>query len=218
MQLSLLDSPRKGLGRFDPCQRLRMSGRMWLRAQSCGGRQDYQQHPRARCCSASFGHRSTRRVIILLVVLHIISVVDSFVVVQKFDRVRMWKMVQIDGGEEEMDAEEFGDDWDTGGAQLEDLNWRVEKLRLEEQNTRRFLKSKPRFLPYEDCRQWVQAWGRRWRNQDDWENWIAMGEKRNAYIPSQPDEYYGRLGKWISWEHFLGVATAEDDDLEDELF
>lgn len=26
-----------------------------------------------------------------------------------------------------------------------------------------------------------------------------MGEKRNAYIPSRPDEYYGRLGQWISW-------------------
>jgi hypothetical protein len=26
-----------------------------------------------------------------------------------------------------------------------------------------------------------------------------MGEKKNAYIPSCPDEYYGGLGEWISW-------------------
>jgi len=30
-------------------------------------------------------------------------------------------------------------------------------------------------------------------------DWIAMGEKKNSYIPSKPDEYYGDLGQWISW-------------------
>jgi hypothetical protein len=30
-------------------------------------------------------------------------------------------------------------------------------------------------------------------------DWIAMGEKRNSYIPSRPEEYYGRLGQWTSW-------------------
>ena len=74
---------------------------------------------------------------------------------------------------------QFGDG---GGVVLADLNWRVEKLRLEEQNRKRFLKSKPRFLPYEECRKWVKAW-HRWENEQDWRDWIAMGEKRNAYIP-----------------------------------
>ena len=41
--------------------------------------------------------------------------------------------------------------------------------------------------------------------------WINQGEKRNAYIPARPDEYYGRLGQWISWDHFL--CKVEDDDL-----
>ena len=41
-----------------------------------------------------------------------------------------------------------------------------------------------------------------------------MGEKRNAYIPSRPDEYYGRLGQWICWENFLG--TEDEGDLQED--
>jgi len=91
------------------------------------------------------------------------------------------------------------------GVVIEDLDWRVEKLRLEEANTRRFLKSGPRFLPYGECKQWVQAWGERWKSAEEWNEWIAAGEKRNSYIPSRPEEYYTRTGDWISWEDFLGV-------------
>jgi hypothetical protein len=54
------------------------------------------------------------------------------------------------------------------GVVIEDLNWRVQKLRLEEANTRRFLKAGPRFLPYEECRKWVQAWGNRWQSASEW--------------------------------------------------
>jgi hypothetical protein len=54
------------------------------------------------------------------------------------------------------------------GVVIEDLNWRVHKLRLEEANTRRFLKAGPRFLPYEECRKWVQAWGNRWQSATEW--------------------------------------------------
>eukprot|EP00980_Cylindrotheca_fusiformis_P019019 scaffold6388_cov62-Cylindrotheca_fusiformis.AAC.1 len=78
-------------------------------------------------------------------------------------------------------------------------------MRLEEQNKQRFLKAKPRFLPYEDATKWVQAWGQRWKTKQDWQDWIMMGEKRNSYIPSRPEEYYRRTGEWISWDHFLGV-------------
>ena len=76
----------------------------------------------------------------------------------------------------------LGEMYDTGGVVLNDLSWRVEKLRLEEQNIQRFLKARPRFLPYNECRKWVQAFNR-WQTEDDWNEWIAMGEKRNAYIP-----------------------------------
>lgn len=85
------------------------------------------------------------------------------------------------------------------GVVLEDLNWRVEKLRLEEANTRQFLKARPRFLPYDEARKWVHAWGHRWQSEHDWNSWIESGEKRNSYIPSRPDEYYTRIGSWISW-------------------
>lgn len=105
----------------------------------------------------------------------------------------------------EEDDEVLGDDMDTGTVDLGDLNWRVQKLRLEEQHTKRFLKAKPRFLPFDECKKWVQAWGKRWESQKDWEDWIAMGEKRNPYIPSQPDEYYGGLGEWTGWDDFLGI-------------
>ena len=54
------------------------------------------------------------------------------------------------------------------GVVIEDLNWRVEKLRLEEANTRRFLKAGPRFLPYSECCKWVQAWGQRWSSSKEW--------------------------------------------------
>lgn len=98
---------------------------------------------------------------------------------------------------------------------LNDLTWRVEKMRLEEENTKRFLKAGPRFLPYEECRKWVQAWNR-WDNEEDWKRWIDEGEKRNSYIPARPDEYYGNRNEWISWDHFLG--KTENIDSTDDTF
>jgi hypothetical protein len=101
---------------------------------------------------------------------------------------------------------------DSGDVPLDDLTWRVEKLRLEEANIKRFLKSGPRFLPYDECRKWVQAWGSRWSTEQEWKSWIATGEKRNPYIPSRPNEYYGKIGKWVSWEHFLGTDRRVRDE------
>ena len=88
------------------------------------------------------------------------------------------------------------------GVVMEDLDWRVMKLKLEEENTRRFLKAGPRFLPYEESRKWVQAWGQRWKSEQDWNYWIESGEKRNSYIPSRPEEYYTKRGSWVSWVRF----------------
>lgn len=83
------------------------------------------------------------------------------------------EMVDKGGDNEDNNSQQsfddFGeDDVGSGGASmLEDLDWRVNKLRLEEANTRRFLKSGPRFLPYEECCKWVQAFGR-WHSKEDW--------------------------------------------------
>lgn len=82
----------------------------------------------------------------------------------------------------EKEEEEFGLVFEASGVVIDDLKWRVEKLRLEEQNTKRFLKARPVFLPYDKCCKWVQASGR-WKTEEDWREWIALGEKRNAYIP-----------------------------------
>jgi hypothetical protein len=88
-----------------------------------------------------------------------------------------------DSGEYEAFGEGNQDSGADAGLLLKDLYWRVEKLRLEEENTKRFLKAKPRFLPYGDCRKWVQAFGRRWTTEEEWKEWISMGEKKNPYIP-----------------------------------
>lgn len=101
-----------------------------------------------------------------------------------------------DGGAEEGEG-------DSSSVDFDDLMWRVERVRLEEANTRRFLKAKPKFLPYSECRNWVKAWNR-WETKEEWREWINEGEKRNSYIPSRPDEYYGSLGEWRGWDHFLG--------------
>jgi hypothetical protein len=124
--------------------------------------------------------------------------------------IRAQRQTRRDQEEEHHDEGEFGD----ANVVLDDLSWRVEKLRLEERNTQRFLRAGPRFLPYDECRKWVQAWGSRWDSEDDWRQWIAMGEKRNPYIPSRPDEYYG--SQWVSWEHFLGVPPPDKKDVVEE--
>ena len=135
---------------------------------------------------------------------------------------RFWLQSQ-DTNEDELHAE--GDDWKQpigdgildcdaeGGEVIADLSWRVAKLRLEEQNTARFLKARPRFLPYDDCRKWVQAWSR-WKTEEDWRNWISMGEKRNSYIPSKPDVYYQETGDWRGWNHFLGIQEDDENNFQ----
>ena len=66
---------------------------------------------------------------------------------------------------EDFEEENYGD---AAGEFISDLAWRVEKLRLEEANKRRFLKARPIFLPYADARKWVQARGKRWLTAQDW--------------------------------------------------
>ena len=115
----------------------------------------------------------------LLVVIAIALVCDStvegFVIGQRLGNepsgYKCWHagtLAAASNGGEKDSFDDFGEeDLEGPGVMLEDLNWRVEKLRLEEANTRRFLKAKPRFLPYDECAKWVQAFGR-WRTKEDW--------------------------------------------------
>jgi len=201
---SLFPGHRRKLS-TDHGRRVRLSGRMRLRTQDSDRRKDCQWSARSRGRFAGNVH-STGVVniccVVLLTALLFLSLlagkVECFVCNaggELSPRHHRWS--NSDGNlhnhvlsvlkEEEAEGE-FGEDLDTGSVLIEDLSWRVEKLRLEEQNRERFLKSKPRFLPYEECRKWVQAFGR-WKTEEDWKEWISMGEKRNSYIPVSESKF-----------------------------
>jgi hypothetical protein len=80
----------------------------------------------------------------------------------------------------------------------------VEKARvaLEHDHTQSFLKRRPRKLPYENARRWVQAnFGV--DTQEEFDDLVANGNLRTPYIPKNPEAYYKETREWISWEHFL---------------
>ena len=87
---------------------------------------------------------------------------------------------------------------DRGGA--DDGSWRISKARLEEQWSAGIRKRKSRFLPFVSARQWARAM--HFTEEQDWRQWIEDGEKRNPYIPSNPEEIYAQEG-WSGWHDFL---------------
>lgn len=86
--------------------------------------------------------------------------------------------------------------------QLDELSWRAAKVKLEEANTRSFLKRRPRKLKYEEARKWVQA-NLGPDSREEFFDLVANGNLRTPYIPKQPEDYYSRTGEWVSWDHFL---------------
>jgi len=88
---------------------------------------------------------------------------------------------------------------------LQEIEWRSNKVRLEEANTRRFqqtLRSKPWKLPYDDARIWVQK-NLGVDTKEEFFDLVANGNLRTPYIPKEPEKYYSDNGTWISWDHFL---------------
>jgi hypothetical protein len=85
----------------------------------------------------------------------------------------------------------------------ESLQIRIARMRLEEENKRRFLKSRPVKLPYDQSKKWVQAQNM-WNSREEWYEWVGLGENLSAYIPSDPEAYYKGLGSWIDWDNYLG--------------
>lgn len=76
------------------------------------------------------------------------------------------------------------------------------RVKLEADHTRKFLKSRPRKLGYDQARTWVQ------RNlgvdtEDEFNDLVENGNLRTPYIPKRPEEYYTHSNEWISWDHFL---------------
>ena len=86
---------------------------------------------------------------------------------------------------------------------IDELAWRVAKVRLEEANTKRFLARRPLKMSYAQSRRFIQRnWGPI-RTRNEFEELVANGDLRTPYISKRPEEYYGRRGEWISWEHYL---------------
>ena len=92
---------------------------------------------------------------------------------------------------------------------MKDLSSRAEEIqvdltrdRLEQANTIDFLKRRPRKLPYEDARRWIQA-NLGPDSKEEFYDLVENGNLRTPYIPKRPEEYYLRTREWISWEHFL---------------
>jgi hypothetical protein len=99
---------------------------------------------------------------------------------------------------------------------MKDLLSRAEEIqvdrwrhRLEEANVMDFLKRKPRKLPYEDARRWIQA-NLGPNTKEEFYDLVENGNLRTPYIPKRPEEYYSGTREWISWEHFLtGIFDKE---------
>ncbi len=94
----------------------------------------------------------------------------------------------------------------------DDLSWRVAKLRLEEANTRRFLKARPVKLSYETSRSWIRKNYGIIRTRGEFMDLVDNGYVRNPYISKDPERYYGSRGEWISWDHYLLGACDGDGD------
>ena len=66
--------------------------------------------------------------------------------------------------------------------------WRIEPARLQEAWSASIRSRRPRFLSFVHARQWARAmW---FSSEEDWLDWLDRGEKRNCYIPSNPDVIY----------------------------
>ena len=85
---------------------------------------------------------------------------------------------------------------------IDDLSWRVDKVRLEEANTKRFIKRKPIKMSYRESQKWLQRnFGV--KTKEEFNDLVANGNLRTPYISKRPEEYYGERGEWISWDHYL---------------
>lgn len=155
-----------------------ITGRMRLWTQLGGEWQNQKWSQRKGCRPQGSWYRGSLVSILLFAVLCLSSTVHGFggvASVRQHFRINSSRVYMIkDSFNEE---ERVGDgDLDRPGKVIQDLSWRVAKLRLEEQNRRRFLKARPRYLPYDECRKWVQAWNR-WENEQDWcvsSHWFIM--------------------------------------------
>jgi len=94
---------------------------------------------------------------------------------------------------------------------IDELSWRITKVRLEEANTQRFLKRKPIKLPYALSQKWIQH-NYSPKTKEEFEQLVMDGDLKNVYISKRPEEYYGERGEWISWDHYLLGKCEEEEE------
>lgn len=108
--------------------------------------------------------------------------------------------------------QEDGDQSETNGRiarRAQEIEVEQERGRLEELNQQDFLKRKPRKLPYEVARKWIQA-NLGANTKEEFLDLVENGNLRTPYIPKRPEEYYTETREWISWDHFLtGIFDDE---------
>ena len=106
----------------------------------------------------------------------------------------MTRKPSADGHEEHGDA-------DGTDAEPQARHWRLERARLDRQHSREVLRRQPRHLPYAGASAFAMTLGL--SSQDEWNEWLELGEGRTPYCPSDPETYYRAQGTWISWKAFL---------------
>lgn len=82
-----------------------------------------------------------------------------------------------------------------------DGDWRVERARLEERNIERLRRSKPRYGSFAFTSNIVQRLGL--SNEQEWREWLELGEGWSPYLPRDPERVYTDKGQWLGWRRWL---------------
>eukprot|EP00984_Skeletonema_dohrnii_P013430 scaffold5570_cov87-Skeletonema_dohrnii-CCMP3373.AAC.6 len=89
-------------------------------------------------------------------------------------------------------------------------SWLVSKARLEHHHTQQLLRRPPLKLPYTTSQKWIQH-NFSIKTKEEFDQLVENGDIKNVYISKRPEEYYGRRGEWISWDHYLLGSVVEDE-------
>ena len=80
-------------------------------------------------------------------------------------------------------------------------DWRVERARLEQRHIEAVRRRKPRFLSFAKTSAMVQPLGL--STEDEWLEWLELGEGWSPYVPRDPKSYYEERGTWLGWRIWL---------------
>ena len=86
-------------------------------------------------------------------------------------------------------------------ADLSALSTAATRMQLERRFSRSVTRRRRVYLPYADAARWARGLGL--STEAEWDEWVGLGEGKNAYVPSRPADYYGGRGEWVSWAHYL---------------